>query len=134
MNRKITAEQIMEYEAQAMVEVLGRELELNDSFLREHCSPEFAAILAAVPEEDRGYVLEGIDYTARFPGFIPGPNNDILLPYGEIEYQFEGSPEDAFEDPDDWYIDSDLAYLYTGYGLAINFDREQLEQAIKEAA
>ena len=50
----------------------------------------------------------------------------------EIEFQFEGNAIDVFEDPDDFTINGDLAYLYIGYGLSIDFDKTQLIEAVQD--
>lgn len=130
---KITAEQIQEWEATQLIGALGNCLELNDLFLDRYASPEFANLLKQVPKCDREYVLNGITETHYFNGSPPGNNSqDIWLDVGEIEYQFEGDPSDVFENPDDFTINGDLAYLYVGYGLSITFDRAELLQSIND--
>jgi hypothetical protein len=132
MNKKLTAENIEEQEADTLIEALGNCLELNNDFLDKYCSPEFAALIKTIPENDREYVLTGLTENHTFPGFPIGNNDaDILLPCDEIEYQFEGKPEDVFENPSDFTIYGDLAYLYTGYGLAITYDNKELAEAIQ---
>lgn len=128
--KKITAEMIEEWEANSLIEALGHEIELNDEFLDRYCSKGFAALLKMVPEDEREFVLEGVPEKHWFNGSPPSDDaQDIWLNVAEIEYQFEGDPEDVFEDPSDFTINGDLAYLYVGYGFSIKFNRGALLQA-----
>ena len=58
-------------------------------------------------------------------------NDHLTIPNGEIEIQFEGKPEDAFEDPDDWVFDGDLAYC-CHLGTTIEFDLDELKESVKD--
>lgn len=132
MKSKLTVEDIEEFEAQTLLEALGNCLELNDEFLSRYCSKEFAELIGQVPERDREYVISGVSEKHWWNG-SPAENDcqDIWLDVGEIEWQFEGNPEDVFEDPNDFTIHDDLAYLYVGYGLSIEFDHKELKDNIE---
>jgi hypothetical protein len=55
----------------------------------------------------------------------------VLLPVGEIEEQFEGSPEEWFADPEDWTISGDLAYLAME-SVCVAVDMETLREEVVE--
>lgn len=132
MNAKITTDDIEEQEATSLIEALGNCIEMNDEFLKRNCSAEFAAIMREVPEGDREYIISGLSEKHWFNGSPTCDDcQDIWLDVSEIEYQFEGSPEDTFENPDELTIRGELAYLYVGYGLSIDFDRDELVKAIE---
>ena len=127
---KVTADQVMESEKNMLVEAIGCEIELTNQFL-EYCPEPFRSIMLSIPYNDRGYILSSCTCEAWFNGSPPSNNSqDIWLNVSEIEFQFEGEPEDAFDDPDDWYIDGDLAYLNVGYGLSIEYDIKELQETI----
>ncbi len=128
---KITSEQIMRWEADSMTEALGNCLELNSDFIAKYCGEKVAELLNQLPEDEREYALQGCIGEVYFPGCIYGDLPDaIVLPSGEIEYPFEGTPEDTFETPEELTINGDLAYLYTGYGLVLPVDCEKLAQNV----
>lgn len=129
---KITSDMVEEWEAESLLDAIGNCIELNDEFLNRFCSVEFANLMKQVPEHDREFVLSGLDENHWFNGTVADNSDDIWLDVSEIEYQFEGNPDDVFENPDDFTIHGDLAYLYVGYGLSIQYDREQLESAIRD--
>lgn len=130
---KITADMVEEWEADSLIEAIGNCLELNDLFLERYCSDEFAKLIKQIPERDRELVLSGIDEKHWFNAFPAGNDTqDIWLDVSEIEHQFEGSPDEVFENPDDFTIHGDLAYLYVGYGLSVKYNQEQLRAAIKD--
>ena len=132
MNKKLTTEDIEEQEANTLIEALGNCLELNNEFLDKYASGEFKTLMLSVPESDREYILSGVSENHHFPGFPAGNDTqDLYLTCDEIEYQFEGKPEDVFENPDDFTIQGDLAYLYTGYGLCITFYKDEIRQNIE---
>jgi hypothetical protein len=105
---------------------------LNDKFIKRYCSESFAAKISVIPESERECVLSGITRRHWFNG-SPTDNDsqDIWLDVSEIEWQFEGDPADAFEDVSDFTIHGDLAYLYVGYGLSIEYDAAELDAAIQ---
>ena len=130
---KITADDIMRWEKDALIDALGNCIELNDLFLERYCNQEFHDLMIDIPERDREFIISGIDLEAWFNGSpLYGINSHIWLNVAEIEFQFEGDPVDIFEDPDDLYITGDLAYLYVGYGLSIEFNLDQLIEAIND--
>ena len=134
VRKKITAEQIEEWEIESMIDaLLGGAFELNDEFLDRYAGADLAALLKTVPESDRAFHLDGNiePEEAHFNATVPGLEEAaFMLPHNEIEYQFEGTPEEAFEKPDDFHIEGDLAYLYTGYGLTIPVDMNGLRESI----
>ena len=131
-NRKITAEDILESHRELLIESLfDGSLELNDCFIRTYCNEEIQSILIPLSEDTRAIVLDGTIKDSWFNGSIPGDVYHCLIPCEEIEYQFEGIPEDVFEDPGDFTIRGNLAYLYTGYGFSIEFDIDSINRNIK---
>ena len=131
-SRKLTTEDIEEFEATSLLDGIGNCIELSDEFLNRFCSKEFANKILAIPETDREYILTGLTEKHWFNG-SPACNDcqDIWLDVSEIEWQFEGKPEDIFEDISDFIIRGDLAYLYIGYGFSIEYDAAELDAAIK---
>ena len=67
-----------------------------------------------------------------FNGSPFSSEDGIWLNVAEIEVQFDGEPEEYFEDPSDWTIKGNLAYLYIGYGLSIEVDTEELTADYQE--
>lgn len=133
---KYTTEQAMESEKIQLIEALGNCLELNDEFLDMHAGEELKTLLKSIPESDREFFLQSHinKDNAFFNGGIPDlSNDDFLLPVNEIEVQFEGKAEDFFDEPEEWVIDGDLAYLYVGYGLTVPVDLVGLKQEIEES-
>jgi hypothetical protein len=131
---KISSEQIMEWEKDSIISELGYGLELNDYFLDRYCNQEFKDLMLKIPYQDRAYILSYADIKESWFNGSPTGNNDqhIWINIAEIEFQFEGDPSEVFEYPDDFTINGDLAYLYIGYGLSINFDLDELSEAIKD--
>ena len=130
---KITNDQILDWEANSLIEAIGNCIELNDLFLERYCNQEFQELMKDIPERDREFVISGLDINHYWNG-SPAGNNDqhIWIDVSEIEYQFEGNPEDIFDEPEDLTINGDLAYLYVGYGLSIEFDKIQLIEAVND--
>ncbi len=131
---KITNEQIESQELYSLGEaLLDNSLELNEEFIKRYCGPMVAAQLLRVPQKERAYVLDGNLGEGYFPGGIGSlDDNTIVLPHGEIEFQFEGEASEVFETPDDLTINGNLAYLYTGYGAVFQVDIDGLTKAIDE--
>ena len=114
-----------------MIDAIGNCLELNNEFINRYCGADVAKLLLSIPEDEREHALEGCFGEAYFPGFpIDQQDEAIVLPHDEIEYQFEGQSEDVFENPDDFAINGNLAYLYTGYGLVIPIDCNRLSENV----
>jgi len=130
---KITADMIEDWEKESLIDAIGNCIELNDLFLERYCNQEFRDLMMDIPEYDREFVISGIDVKSWFNG-SPAGNNDqhIWLNVAEIEFQFEGDPIDVFEDPEDFTIQGDLAYLYVGYGLSVEFDHDQLLESVQD--
>jgi hypothetical protein len=135
---KITTEQVEQWEISSLLDALcSNALELNDEFLKRYAGDGVRKQLMRVPEEDRAFHLDGVvsEDNCFFNG-SPAENcsDDIWLDVAELEVQFEGDPNEYFENPDDFYIqkDSDLAYYYVGYGLTVNVDIEELKSNIDD--
>ena len=131
---KITAEDVENWEKEMLIDAIGNCIELNDLFLERYCNQEFYTLMITIPENDRGFVISGVDIQSAWFNGSPTSNSSqhIWLDVAEIEFQFEGEPIEAFEDPSDFTINGDLAYLYIGYGLSIEFDHDQLIEAIAD--
>ena len=136
---KYTAEMAMEQEKQGLLDaVCGNGIELNNEFLNRFAGDKVKEQLLRLPERDRSFYLDySIDDDKCFFNGSPASNcdNDIWLNVVEIEVQFDGKPEEFFENVDDWYISegSDLAYYYVGYGLTVEVDVDNLKEDIDEA-
>lgn len=134
MSKKISNEQIEQWESESMIDALGNCLELNSEFIARYCGENVANLLKQLPEDAREFALQGCIGKGYFPGCLYGEQSDaIVLPSDEIEYQFKGKPEDVFETPGELTIKGDLAYLYTGYGLILPVDCAKLAENIKDA-
>jgi len=121
---KLTREMAERQESEGMIgALLDGSYALGADFLSRYAGAKVRALLLQLDECDRAYALEGTFGDALFPGGIAELQADgFWLPSGEIEVQFEGEASDCFADVDDWTIHSDLAYLYTGYGLVVPVD------------
>ena len=133
--RKISVEEVLAWERDLLIDALGCELELNDSFLSLYCGEDIKRVLGSIPESLRGCALHSCEISASWVGgYVSNNPRAILLPVPEIEFQFGGEPSEVFEDLSDWYISegSDLAYYYVGVGLQVCVDLDQLKQAVRE--
>lgn len=129
---KITMEMIEKWELDSLANAIGNCLSLNNDFLSRYCGREVAAQLRRIPESDREYILQsyiGEGYTIH--GIPPESDREIYLPIGEIEYQFDGQPSEVFENPDDFHISGDFAYLSV-YGAYFPVDIPALRSEIDE--
>lgn len=132
MAGKITTEMVESWELQSLADAIGNCLELNDEFLDRYCGKEIADQLKRIPESDREYILHSRIGDGYICNTIPTVSDkEIYLPIGEIEYQFEGEPSEVFENPDDFYISGDCAYL-SCYGAYFPVDVDGLRQEIDE--
>lgn len=128
--QKVTAEMVQNWEIQTIADAIGNSLELNDGFLDRYCGTEIAAQLRRIPESDREHILQGFIQEGYAVNTIPTVSEkEIYLPVGEIEYQFEGDPHEYFENPDDFTIKGDLAYL-SCYGVYFPVNVDALRQEI----
>jgi len=127
----ITVDQAVEQELYSLGEALGNCLELNDDFLESSCGDQVSELLLMIEESDREYALMGSigeGYDGGYFGLAP----DVIgFPVGEIEVQFEGKPEEYFEDPDDWVVNGDLAYT-TLVSACFKIDIETLREAVSD--
>ena len=111
-DRKITTEDVENWELESLSDAIGNCLELNDDFLSRYCGKEVAELLRQVPEPDRESILAPHIGEGRIVGgFYSIGESSIVLPIGEIETQFDGAPEDYFDNPADFVIHGNLAYL-----------------------
>ena len=135
--KKYTREDAEKQEIVGLLDALcDGAIELNEEFLNRFTGKDVKDLLLLIPEKDRSYFLSSaIDEENCFFNGSPAQccDNDIWINTAEIEVQFEGSPEDYFENPDDWYIGGDLAYHTVGYGLTIEVDIDRLKEDIDEA-
>lgn len=129
---KIKTDMVENWELESLADAIGSCLELNDDFIAKYCGREIADQLKRIPESDREYILQshlGEGYTVNT---IPTESGrEIYLPIGEIEYQFEGDPPEVFENPDDFTISGNLAYL-SCYGAYFPVDVDALRSEIDE--
>jgi len=129
---KFTADQAREQEADGLIDaLLTGAIALSDEFLTGHCSDKVREVLGSIPELDRAFHLDGFISGHVFNGF-PVKRSGIHLPHVEIFVQFEGEASEYFADLDDWTIDGDCAYHYTGYGISLEIDTDGLKAAILE--
>jgi hypothetical protein len=131
-NRKLTADIVVEWELQSLGEAIGNCLALNDDFLDRYCGERVATQLRRIPEKDRENILaQHIGEGFAVGGYYSLGESSIVLPVGEVEYQFEGNPEDTFADVNEWTINGNLAY--TGLDAAeFPIDVESLAEEIDE--
>jgi hypothetical protein len=129
---KITTDMVENWEIENLASAIGNCLELNNDFLSRYCGKKIAAQLSRIPESEREYILQshiGEGYSVHT---IPTESDrEIMLPVGEIEFQFEGQPSDIFENPDDFHISGDCAYL-SCYGVYFPVDVDSLKSEIDE--
>lgn len=129
---KITVEMVENWELQSLADAIGNCLELNDDFISRYCGEEIARQLVRVKESDREYILQSHIKEGYIVNTIPTVSSrEIYLNIGEIEYQFEGDPAEVFENPDDFYISGDCAYV-SCYGAYFPVDVDALRQEIDE--
>lgn len=131
-NRKITADDIVEWEIQSLGDAIGNCLELNNEFIGRYCGERVAAQLRRIPETERENILSRhLGEGRAVYGFASLSADSILLPVGEVCYQFEGAPKDTFADPNEVYISGDCAYV-TLDGAEFPVDVESLTEEIDE--
>lgn len=131
---KLTKDQAIDLEAQALADALCSGcLELNDDYLSRYCSEGLGELLKLIPcEKERAFILDSHltdDNWRTMSGYDEGA--DVNLRFGEIEVQFEGEPADFFEEPAEWYVKGDLAYLPVD-GICWTVDLDSLQQDINE--
>tara|TARA_R100001440_G_scaffold65390_1_gene86233 strand:+ start:1283 stop:1726 length:444 start_codon:yes stop_codon:yes gene_type:complete len=131
---KFTIDHAITAEAEALADALGgRCLELNNEFLERYCSEDLAKLLKVITcEKERALILDSHltdDNWRVMSGLDEG--SDINLLVGELEIQFDGEAEDFFEDPSDWYIKGDLAYMGLD-GICWTVDLDSLQQDVND--
>tara|TARA_R100001440_G_scaffold52515_1_gene72336 strand:+ start:1247 stop:1651 length:405 start_codon:yes stop_codon:yes gene_type:complete len=125
--KKITVNDIIQWELEALKDAIGCELTLHNDMLENSCSEELKELLKPLSESDRNFLIQ--DHILHGKELnIFGDNGDIKLVIGEIESQFE-DPLNDLEDPDDHTINGDL--VYTRFeGASFNVDLKGLKEAI----
>ena len=129
--KKITVDNIIEWELEALKEAIGCELPLHDAMLENSCSEELQELLKPLDESDRNYLIQDMILHGRELNIF-GDEGDIKLVIGEIESQFE-NPINDLEDPNDHTIDGDLVYTRFD-GASFVVDLKGLKEAIEEYA
>jgi hypothetical protein len=130
--KKITADDILTWELESLADAIGNSLPLDEDFLSRYCGKKIADQLRRIPESDREYILASHIGEGHHAYSIPTESdNEILLPVGEVEFQFEGNPEDVFDDVGEFYISENLAYV-SSYAAAFPVDVAALRQEIDE--
>ena len=125
--KKITVNDIIQWELEALKDAIGCELTLHNDMLENSCSEELKELLQPLSESDRNYLIQDHILHGRELNIF-GDNGDIKLVIGEIESQFE-DPLNDLEDPDDHTINGDL--VYTRFeGASFNVDLKGLKEAI----
>lgn len=130
--KKITADDARNWELESLAEAIGNCLELSDEFVGRYCGESVAAQLRRIPESERENLLSPhIGDGRAVGGFYSLGESSIVLPVGEIEYQFDGAAADTFADVNDWTIRGNLAYA-TLDGAEFPIDVDALERDIDE--
>jgi len=127
--KKITVNDIIEWEIESLKEAIGCELSLHDDMLENSCSEELQKLLKPLDESDRNYLIQ--DHILHGKELnIFGDKGDIKLLVGEIESQFE-DPINDLEDPDNHTISGDLVYTRFD-GASFDVDLKGLKEAIED--
>ena len=127
--KKITVNDIIQWELESLKNAIGCELPLHDDMLENSCSEELRELLKELDESDRNYLIQ--DHILHGKELnIFGDNGDIKILVGEIESQFE-DPINDLEDPNDHTINGDL--VYTRFeGASFDVDLKGLKEKILE--
>jgi hypothetical protein len=133
---KITAEQILDWEKNALIDALGCELEMNDYFLK-YCGDKLKSMLLPLTTKQRNQIIyDCVDEnsTRWSSGYDSTDDNQIFITLHETETQIDSI--DDLENPDDFTInpcgDTFLAYYYVGNGLLVGIDLEKLQSKIND--
>ena len=127
----LTSEQARQNHADMIANAIGTCFEVNREFVESCCSEDVRDLLFQLSEErDMAEAIVNSLGDAREWGIYVAPSSVIIL-VGEIEEQFEGSPEEYFAEPDDWTINGDLAYL-TMDSVRVAVDMETLREEVVE--
>ena len=134
---KITAEQILDWKQNELIDALGCELEMNDDFLK-YCGDKLKSMLLPLTTKQRNQVVQGCvdESSTRWSrsGYDGKDDNQIFIELHEIETRIDSI--DELENPDDFTIDACgdtlLAYYYVGNGLLIGIDLNALPSEIND--
>ena len=131
----LTTEQSRQNHADMVADAIGTCFEVTREFVESYCSEDVRDMLFQLSDErDMSDALINSLGDARDWGIFMSPAS-VILPVGEIEEQFEGSPEEWFADPDDWTINGDCAYLsMDSVRVAVDMDslREEVVERLPE--
>jgi hypothetical protein len=137
---KLTLESIERDEIESLFEYLTTQRDFWYGDYARYITNDVAEILFKLPDEEarKSVVAESMKVEdAFFNGTVwPYEKPNIYIPDGEIEVQFEGKPEDAFDEETlkEAYINdesSDLAYFSFGYGVVFPVNINKLREAAK---
>ena len=127
----LTSEQARQNHADMIANAIGTCFEVNREFVESCCSEDVRDLLFQLSDErDMSDALVNSLGDAREWGIHVAPSSVIIL-VGEIEVQYEGSPEEYFDDPEDWTISGDCAYL-TMDSVRVAVDMETLREEVVE--
>ena len=127
----LTTEQARQNEADMVADAIGTCLEVNREFIESYCSEDVRDMLLQLSDDrDRAAALINSLGDAREWGVFPHEAS-VILPVGEIEVQYEGSPEEWFAEPEEWTIDGNLAYL-TMDSVLVAVDMDSLREEVVE--
>lgn len=129
--KKITVDNIIEWELESLKDAIGCELTLHDDMVENSCSEDLQALLKPLDESDRNYLIQDMILHGRELNIF-GEKGDIKILVGEIESQFE-DPLNDLEDPNDHTISGDLVYTRFD-GASFDVDLNGLKEAIEENA
>lgn len=127
--RKISVDDIIKGELEALKDAIGCELTLHDDMVENSCSEELQALLKPLDEDDRNYLIQDMILHGRELNIF-GDKGDIKLVIGEIESQFE-DPLNDLEDPEEHTISGDLVYTKFD-GASFDVDLNGLKEAIED--
>jgi len=129
--KKITVDNIIEWELESLKDAIGCELPLHDDMLENSCSEELQELLKSLDESDRNFLIQDHILHGRELNIF-GDKGDIKLVIGEIESQFE-DPLNDLEEPDDHTLNGDL--VYTRFeGASFVVDLKGLKEAIEDSS
>jgi hypothetical protein len=138
---KITLEFIESIEAEIFLQDVFNNIS-NSEYVTRYCGSALKDILLSLAGDDRKSLIDlAFSNDEKDYGFKGVTNtsstldNEIAIPVGEIEFPFEGNPEDVFdaEALSDLYIEGNLAYLPAGY-FSMRFDLEKLKEGLENNA
>lgn len=131
----ITKKQTKENEIDMMLDgIFDGNIELENMGNGIILGDDLKEIIPMIPMNDRAYYLndainrEDIHFVG---GYVDMEPRSIFIRYPEMGVKLpdDASPQECLEDPDDWHIDGDWAYLYVGEGamFPVNISRTIFE-------